>query len=209
MPVYKTITVDPGTKVLIWKIEEPYEQLLENLILTDNCTRRVNGMKSDIHRRGFLSVRHLLQAFGYTAHDLYYDAEGKPHLTDGSFISITHSFQFASVVISTKNVGIDIEMQRNKIIRIADKFTTVDDYSTITNTNLLVAKLTKVWCAKEALYKMYATPGLSFLQHIYIADFEPDALTTTGVITYNGKTSMYTITFLTFEGFTCAYAQPE
>ena len=110
MPVYKTITVDPGTKVLIWKIEEPYEQLLENLILTDNCMRRVNGMKSDIHRRGFLSVRHLLQAFGYTAHDLYYDAEGKPHLTDGSFISITHSFQFASVVISTKNVGIDIEM---------------------------------------------------------------------------------------------------
>ncbi|GLB52654.1 4'-phosphopantetheinyl transferase [Neptunitalea chrysea] len=208
MPLYKTITVTEDTKVLIWKIEESFESLYKGLKLTPNCEERVAGMKSDIHRRGFLSVRHLLQAFGYTAADLYYDANGKPHLTDDKHISITHSFTYAAVVVSNFEVGIDIEMQRDKISRIANKFTVLKDYEDLETKEALVRKLTKVWCAKESLYKLYATPGLSFLQHIYVNNFEVVGSTSTGRITYDGKVSDYHIDFLEFDGFTCAYALP-
>lgn len=34
MALYKTITVNPNTKVLIWKIEESYEELEKGLTLT-------------------------------------------------------------------------------------------------------------------------------------------------------------------------------
>ncbi len=37
-------------------------------------------------------------------------------------ISITHSHDFSAIIISDETVGIDIELQREKIIRIADKF---------------------------------------------------------------------------------------
>ena len=209
MPLYKRITIDPATKVLIWKIEEPFEVLEKGVDLTDICRERVSGMKSDIHRRGFLSVRHLLAAEGYSGHDLYYDEEGKPHLKDDKFISITHSFEFSGIIISDRAVGIDIEKQREKILLIAQKFTPLEEYRTLANVEALVRKLTIVWGAKEAVYKLYAQPKVSFLQHINITDFDFDDQKTTGKIFFRGNTSWYNFEFLEFEGFTCVYALPK
>lgn len=205
MPLYKRITINPATNVLIWKIEEPYEQLSKGMELTPLCRERVRGMKSDLHRRGFMSVRHLLAAAGYTDHDLYYDNLGKPHLRDGKYISITHSFEFSGIIVSDREVGIDIEKQREKILLIAHKFTPIEEYRTLANTDAIIRKLTIVWGAKEAVYKLYAQPKVSFLQHINITDFDFEDNRTTGKITFNGHTSWYEFEFLEFEGFTCVY----
>jgi 4'-phosphopantetheinyl transferase EntD len=209
MPLYKRITINPATKVLIWKIEESYDDLSRGMDLTAHCRERVNGMKSDIHRRGFMSVRHLLAAEGYTDHDLYYDEEGKPHLRDGKFISITHSFTFSAIIVGDQKVGIDIEKQREKILLIASKFTPIEEYRTLANVDAIIRKLTIVWGAKEAVYKLYAKPKVSFLQHINITDFDFDDQKTTGKIFFHGNTSWYDFEFLEFEGFTCVYAFPK
>ncbi|MEM7084878.1 MAG: 4'-phosphopantetheinyl transferase superfamily protein [Bacteroidota bacterium] len=206
MPLYKTITINPVTKALIWKIEEPFEQLAEGIVLTDHCQNRVDGMKSDLHRRGFMSVRHLLAEEGYVDHDLFYDDKGKPHLKDGKKISITHSFIFSAIIISDIEVGIDIEMQRPKILKIAHKFTPIEEYRTLANDDAVMRKLTMVWGAKESLYKSFSEKGVSFLQHIFVEDFRLDDDQTTADISYEGKISKYRVWFLEFEGFTCAYA---
>lgn len=206
MPLYKTITVSDTTKVLIWKIEESFETLSEGIPLTGHCSQRVNGMKSDLHRRGFMSVRHLLAAAGYTDHDLYYDDNGKPHLKDDTHISITHSYTFSAIIVSDQEVGIDIEKQRSKILRIAHKFTPIEEYRTLANDDAVMRKLTFVWCAKESLYKSFASPGVSFLQHIYVEDFRLDALITTATVSYDEKRATYEVHFLEFGEFTCAYA---
>ncbi|MCF4100436.1 4'-phosphopantetheinyl transferase superfamily protein [Gillisia sp. M10.2A] len=207
MPVYKTITVNPHTKVLIWKIEESYQWLSEGVVLTENCRARVDGMKSEIHKRGFMSIRHLLANEGYTDHDLYYDEFGKPHLKDDKFISITHSFQFTAIIISDEEVGIDVEKQRDKIMKIAEKFTPLKEYHTLANEEALIRKLTIVWGAKESIYKLQAEPGLGFLQHIYINDFDFEDAVTTGKVTYKSRISNFDLEFLEFEGFTCVFAQ--
>ena len=75
MPLYKSISVNTQTTVKIWKIEESYEDLMAPLDLKPNSLERVLGMKSELHRRGFLSVRHLLREFGYTDQDLFYDGK--------------------------------------------------------------------------------------------------------------------------------------
>ncbi|MBT8262423.1 MAG: 4'-phosphopantetheinyl transferase superfamily protein [Bacteroidia bacterium] len=206
MPLYKTITVNEDTKVLIWKIEESFDELSNGISLTENCRNRVDGMKSDLHRRGFMSIRHLLAEEGYTDHDLYYDENGKPHLGDDKHISITHSFIFSAIIISTNEVGIDIEKQRPKIIRIAHKFTPIEDYRNLPNDEIIMRKLTMVWGAKESLYKSFAAPGLSFLQHIYVEDFILEEMQTTAIVSFNGKVELYHVNMLEFEGFTCAYA---
>lgn len=208
MPLYKRITINPDTKVLIWKIEESYEDLSQGIELTPRCRDRVEGMKSDIHRRGFMSVRHLLGEEGYTDHDLYYDSHGKPHLKDDKHISITHSFTYSAIIIGSKEVGIDIEKQREKILLIAHKFTPIEEYRTLANTEALIRKLTIVWGAKEAVYKIFAQPKVSFLQHINITDFDFEDQRTTGKITFRGNVSWYCFEFLEFDGFTCVYASP-
>jgi phosphopantetheinyl transferase len=122
MPLYKTINFSPTTQILVWKITESLSQLCKEVTLNATNTLRFNGMKSDLHQRAFLSVRKLLQDKGYSDFDLEYDQFGKPHLKDGKHISISHSHEFSTIIISDQKVGIDIELQREKIIKIADKF---------------------------------------------------------------------------------------
>lgn len=205
MPLYKTIAPNSQTTVKIWKISESYETLLQSITLTEASMTRVLGMKSELHRRGFLSVRHLLAEFGYTDHDLFYDENGKPHLKDGKHISITHSFTFSGIIVSDRDVGIDIEKQREKVAVIAHKFIgyefdyldkTADDY---------VNKLIVIWCVKESLYKLFATPGMLFRKHFLVIPFMMTDEDTVAWIDYNDKKYRYTSHFFEFEGFTCAY----
>jgi len=207
MALYKTLTVNKTTKVLIWKIEESISELQDSITLSENSATRLHSMKSELHQKGFLSIRHLLKEVGYTDADLIYDEFGKPHLKDGRFISITHSFIFTAIIISNNApVGIDIEKQRDKILKIAHKFTPIQEYKTIANADALISKLTIVWGAKESLYKIYGKKKLLFLHHIYIEDFKFVDEKTTGEIRYNGENTAYNITFLEFEGFTCVFA---
>jgi len=164
-------------------------------------------MKSVLHQQGFMSIRQLLKQAGYVDADVYYDAFGKPHLKDKNYLSITHSFTFTAIIISEKkSVGIDVEKNRDKIVKIAHKFTPIEEYNTIANHEALVSKLTIVWGAKESLYKIYGKKKLRFLHHIYIEDFSFIDTKTTGVIKYEGHVSTHNIHFLEFEGFTCVYA---
>jgi 4'-phosphopantetheinyl transferase len=207
MSLYKIIHVNKSIKVLIWKIEESLEDLSSGISLTKYSKNRVSNMKSELHQRGFMSIRHLLAEVGYQDKDLFYDELGKPHLTDGKFISITHSFNFSAIIVSgTSPVGIDIEKQRDKIVKIARKFTPFEEYKTLANHDALVRKLTIVWGAKESLYKIYEQKGLSFLHDIYVTDFEFENQGTTASIRFIDDHSTYNVSFLEFEGFTCVYA---
>ena len=205
MPLYKSISVNTQTTVKIWKIEESYDDLIAPLDLKSNSLERVLGMKSELHQRGFLSVRHLLRAFGYTDQDLYYDEHGKPHLKDGKHISITHSFTFSGVIISTSEVGIDIEKQRQKIIIIAKKFVGYEFNYLSENDEDYIKKLTVIWGIKESLYKLFATPGMLFREHFLVIPFMLEDGETVAWIDYEDKKYRYNTHFLEFEGFSCAF----
>lgn len=207
MPLYKSFTVDENIFVAIWKVEETEAFLEEGIHLSDYCQDRYSGMKSEIHRRAFLSIRHLLAIYGYEDRHLNYDENGKPHLEDGTNISITHSHDFTAIILSkAKEVGIDIEKQRDKILRIAHKFTPIEEYRTMANTDAIIRKLTIVWGAKESLYKIYGQKGISFIDHINVSDFSLTENETTAQIYYYGHTSNYQVHFMEFEGFGCVYA---
>jgi len=208
MPLYKSITVDQGTNILIWKIEESFELLSEGIELTAHCKKRVDTMKSDLHKRGFMSIRHLLMMSGYTDFDLFYDTFGKPHLKDGKHISISHSFIYTGIIISDKPVGIDIEKQRDKINRIAPKFVKYEREFITKNELDRIRILTIIWGAKEALYKLYGIAGLSFRENIHVMPFELGMPFSVASIDHQGSIEHYDITFAEFDGFTCVYALP-
>lgn len=208
MPLYKSISVNSQTTVKIWKIEESYSDLIQPLDLKPQSLERVLGMKSELHQRGFLSVRHLLHEFGYTDQDLFYDDNGKPHLKDGKHISITHSFTFSGVIVSDKEVGIDIEMQRDKIAVIAHKFVDYEFNYLDKSAEDYINKLTVIWGVKESLYKLFATPGMLFKEHFLVIPFTFEDGETIAWIDYKDRKYRYNTAFLEFEGFTCAYVVP-
>lgn len=172
MPLFQTIQFNETTKILIWETTESFEELTAKVVLKEKTQQRLNGMKSQMHQRAFLSVRMLIQEMGFTDHDLHYDEFGKPYFDCHNYISITHSYHFAAIIISHETVGIDMELQREKIIRIADKFTDFEcDYLKPDPIEEYVKKLTVIWGAKEAIFKIRNEKGISFKDHIKVEDF--------------------------------------
>ena len=206
MPLFKTIHINSRTQILVWKVTESYAELLEQVVLNDSNRIRLDGMKSEMHQRAFLSVRKLLQQAGYNDFDLYYDVFGKPHLNDGKFISITHSHNFSAIIISEETVGIDIELQRNKIIRIADKFCDSEFQFLDTDSEEYIRKLTIIWGVKEAIFKIRNEKGISFKNHINVCDFELESEQTIAELHFDNLVKDFKIHFEEIEEFTLVYA---
>lgn len=144
---------------------------------------------------------------GYTDFDLYYDRFGKPHLHDGKHISITHSHEFSALIISDETVGIDIELQREKILRIADKFTNSEFlYLEPEKLQDYIRKLTVIWGAKEAIFKIRNEKGISFKNHIKINTFELEQEQTTAELHFDSLIKDFKIYFEELENFTLVYA---
>jgi phosphopantetheinyl transferase len=208
MPLYKTINFSPTTKILVWKITESFEELLDKVVLKEKTKLRLNGMKSKMHQRAFLSVRMLIQEIGFTDHELHYDEFGKPYFNGDNHISITHSHNFCAIIISDETVGIDIEMQREKIIRIADKFVNDNELNRLRSFDIedYIKKLTVKWGAKEAIYKIRNEKGISFKDHIQVNPFEIQDQKTTAILEMDNKKQKFSIYFEEIEVFILVYA---
>ena len=208
MPLYKTINHNSTTQILVWEITESLEEFLGKVILKEKSQVRLNKMKSEMHQRAFLSVRMLLKEAGYTDFELHYDEFGKPYFLDGKYVSITHSHHFSAIIISDETVGIDIEMQREKIIRIADKFVNETELNRLKSFDLqdYIKKLTVKWGAKEAIFKIRNEKGISFKDHIQVNPFEIRDKKATAILDFENVKQQFSIYFQEFKGFTLVYA---
>ncbi|WKW46998.1 4'-phosphopantetheinyl transferase superfamily protein [Myroides sp. JBRI-B21084] len=207
MPLFKKITHLTDTEIFVWKILETEADLRKDVVLQDTHLNRLNGMLSEQHRKGFLSVRKLLMEAGYTDLDLHYDTNGKPHLKNGKHISITHSYDFSAIIVSSQNVGIDIEKQREKIVKIANKFIGTE-FSFLNEHINYIENLSVIWGAKEALYKMCNSRSLSFKNDMHIHNFTKNTSQGTAIVNckelnFKGKFMFH---FENFENYTLVYA---
>jgi len=210
MSLFKLIKPNFHTKIYIWRIEESLSDLFKGIYLNPDSKKRVNKMQSELHQRGFLSIRHLLKEAGYSDADLYYNSYGRPLLKDGKHISISHSYYFSTIALSDEDIGIDIEMVRPKITCIQHKFVNTD-FDSLSDEDL-VKQLTVIWGAKEAMYKIYPYGGLSFREHIAINPFLFKDKLSSGRIIFKDWHKYFNIHFLFLEDvdtFTCVYVIPK
>ncbi|AWA29050.1 4-phosphopantetheinyl transferase [Flavobacterium magnum] len=204
MPIYKATNCFPDTALLLWNITETAEALSEGLHLTQRSLDRLRNFKSEAHRRGFLSVRRLLLTAGYSDSDLYYDPFGKPHLSDGKHISISHSHNFSAIIISDRITGLDLELRREKIAVIAHKFAE-PSFVLDQDDPDYINKLTVNWGVKEAVFKIRNERGISFKDHIEVKSFEMSDKQTTATLRFNNLERHFDVYFEEIEQYTIVY----
>lgn len=210
MPLFRTIDFNSTTQILIWKVTESLEDLISQVVMKPKTQLRFDGMKSESHKKAFLCVRMLFKEIGVTDYDLHYDEFGKPYLSDHRYISITHSHHFAAIIVSEETVGIDMELQREKIIRIADKF--VETETNYLNTESIanyIRELTVIWGAKEAIFKIRNEKGISFKDHIQVDAFSLIENKTQACLLFDDLQMKFNVHYLEIEGFTLVYAFEE
>lgn len=212
MPLYKVAIIQPNTKVYIWKISEDFNTLFSQVTLKDSTVARLETMKSESHKKGFLAVRMILQHLDYTDFDLYYDPFGKPHLKPQGCsikdleISISHSGIFSAVAISEQKIGLDLEQLKEKALRIAPRFMDVTHLENL-STEEKIKKATVVWGIKESIFKIKNEKGISFPNHIFEDDFNFQDKKASATLKFNDKKEIFNIQFDSMEDyiFVCAF----
>jgi len=228
MPLHQILSINETTTAYFWHITEDVTSLFRAVSLIERSKKRLDGMKSEAQQKAFLAVRMLLQHLGYSDEDLTYDASGKPHLQvkrqklkDKSsesvthhpspitqHISISHSHDFAVICVSDQEVGIDIELQKEKTLTITSRYMDVRHLEQL-STEEQIAKATTVWGIKEAIFKIKNEKGISFPNHIFEADFRLSDTTTQAELHFNQKVEPFAIHFQPIANyiFVCALRQ--
>lgn len=202
--------LDSTTKFAIWKIEETTEELLSKLQLDENEQYRLRNLSKGKRTLHWLATRVLLRYLLQTDEFIYCpsDDNGKPFLPDYPFkISLTHSYDYAGVMLSTKGeCGMDLEIVKDKVLRIKDKFLKPEELDFIRPDNE-VQQLYACWCAKEAVYKLQGNRGVSFLNNMTIKPFSYEAQ---GVMTLelkkNNTTTSFQVYYEQFQEYMLGYA---
>jgi phosphopantetheinyl transferase len=207
MPLLKTIALNDYTQLFVWKITETFDELFQSVALKDVSLARVESMKSESHQRGFLAVRRLLMEAGYSDFDLYYDEFGKPHLGNGKHISISHSHDFSVIVLSDVNVGADLEILKEKTLKLAPRYMDVSHLENLSKSDELI-KATVVWGIKESVFKIKNEIGISFKENIFEDDFNLEDKKCGVSLQFNDKTERFDIVFEFIENyvFVCAFS---
>jgi phosphopantetheinyl transferase len=113
----------------------------------------------------------LQKEFSENPVSLNYDVHGKPFLENSSeFISISHSKDILALAISSKNIGIDIEMLSDKAEKVKNKFLSKKELTALINGQNII--YTIYWSAKEVLYKLNGKKGVSLKNNFYIFPFK-------------------------------------
>ena len=145
--------------ILVWKISEPLEKLIN---LTSNTD--YSHLKSDKRKKEFLACRILLNYFNKNL-KISYSKNGSPNLSNHQYISISHSGDLVCIVISDQKIGIDLEKISEKSLRLKEKF--VNPH----HTKLNKEKSTLIWCIKEAVFKFHEIRNVDFIKDISVPEF--------------------------------------
>ena len=156
----------------VWDISETETELSEMISLSVDDKKFLRETKHESRRLQWIASRVLLKEIcGKNDLRISYDVFGKPFLENSEIkISISHSHNKIAFIINKEETGIDIELIKEKIERIQNKFMSAAELKNIKAENKK-EMLSIYWCVKESLYKLYGEKELHFKENILIDDF--------------------------------------
>ena len=202
MPFLKEFIINDKTKIKLWKV-----------IMGELNTKELNSdeknllklKKNNILREQFLATRKVL-ALENSDYKITYNNNGKPSLNSKYNISISHSHEIAAVAISDNSkIGLDVQLNENKIFNIQDKFLNPSEKLNI-GKNPSLKILTMIWTSKESIYKAVGLKGISFSDNIKIEKVVEEDKTGIGYYTNGSEKVKFDLKFFYIDEYTICYA---
>ena len=202
MPFLKEFIINDKTKIKLWKV-----------IIGELNTEELNNdeknllklKKNNILREQFLATRKVL-ALENSDYKITYNNNGKPSLNSKYNISISHSHQIAAVAISDNSkIGLDVQLNENKIFNIQDKFLNPTEKLNI-GENPSLKILTMIWTSKESIYKAVGLKGISFSDNIKIEKVVEEDKIGIGYYINGTEKVKFDLKFFYIDEYTICYA---
>ncbi len=165
--------------------------------------------KRELEKRAALEV--VRSVLGDASLEILYEESGKPYLKGNEEISISHAYDRIAVLFSTraKNIGVDIEKVRDKIVKIKEKFLSPEELKELHDASL--EKYTLYWAVKEAVYKAACIEGLAFAEEIAVEPFggTEKSGTIKAAITKKGREKAFVLEYRILEDYVLVYTISE
>lgn len=150
--IHSTLYVHP----IIWELSDFAKIFGGNTETIVNKAQR--QFKSVVRQCEWLTTRAMLHTIFGQEINVGYTTEGKPFLCVGKLsLSISHSKTHVAVLLSDMcNIGVDIEQIGNRILRLASRIASTDEFPAYYNDlddRRKAELLTALWTTKEAVYK--------------------------------------------------------
>ncbi len=173
MPLLNDLVPNESLLCKLWRIDELEEIMDPNNELNSEDYQILLKRKANHLRRQFLASRKLIGLINPDLRISY--KENIPILSDNRNISISHSDEIVTVLISKENgIGVDVEKINNKVHSVASKFLSSNEiqfFGKAPSTRQLI----RAWTAKEAVYKALRKPGINFSDNIILDKFNDKA----------------------------------
>ena len=169
MPLFYQYYINTNTKLAIWQIEEDEAFFLAKVPLQNNITHPHKRLQ---HLAGRYLLRFLFPDF--PNEEIIIASTRKPFLPNEQYhFSISHCGNFAAAIVSkTERVGIDIEIETDRVAKIAHKFLNNAESNMFNDgPEILNRSLTLFWSAKETIFKWWGMGEVDFKEHIQLAGF--------------------------------------
>lgn len=142
------------------RFSEYQEQLTENerskMLAFGNLQKRIE----------FAAGRHLKTTI-LGPGQIQYDNTGAPFITNGPYISLTHSRHLVALgVCEEHRLGIDIEEISDKSVRVHQRFVSRNEYELFDTQS--EEDMTLLWSLKETMYKLSDRKELLFKEHLLV-----------------------------------------
>ena len=163
------------SKILVNRIVESAEYYLQSLELTEFDQAELNKYLIEKRKLQWYASRYTLKK-ALNKNTIIYlnkDEFGKPYLEHyATHISLSHTQHMVVAMCNEQyTIGVDVEQIKEKVKRIAHKFTTSFECE-LMKPNTELETLITIWSAKESIYKMYSQKQLDFKEHILLEPFE-------------------------------------
>lgn len=159
----------------IWHIAESADWFRSQLMLNEKEKELIDAIKHPQRKLHWLSSRVLIRTLMQTNRFIHLESDlnGKPVIRNFPVeLSLSHSADLSALLLSKKfKVGIDIEQMDHKVLRIQHKFVSEKELQWVSEEER-VEQLYAIWCAKEAMYKLYGQKKLDFRQHLFVERFD-------------------------------------
>ena len=205
MPLLNDLVPNEFLLCKLWRIEAG-EYIMDpknELSLNDYqlfLKKKVKQLKSQ-----FLASRKLITLVDSDLKVTY--KEGIPLLSDNRNISISHSENIATILISeNKGIGIDVERINNKVNSIKSKFLNEKEMHYLRGYKE-TRNLTRAWTAKESIYKALRIPRVIFSENILIEEFNNESTTGIGKFISSDQETIFKLYFYDLDDYCLTISQ--
>ncbi|SFQ74190.1 4'-phosphopantetheinyl transferase family protein [Hymenobacter arizonensis] len=190
MPLHSLQHLSPTAVLGLWQLTETPAELWAQLPQAAAYQALMPATADASRQAQWLAGRALAHTLlqeltAATAADMvvHNDATGRPWLagpTHNLTLSLSHSGEWVAAVLAAGGrAGVDVEIIRDKAQRLASKFLSTLEWddaaaAALTAPEAANTHYTRLWSAKETLYKLAAQRGIIFKKQLLLSSFVPE-----------------------------------